>query len=420
MWDYKLFLREPNSLANAMQRRGVGLDGKVDELASKLRERKRLIEEIDAINAERKRAAIDRNGESREDARDMRAQSARLKNVFDSVEKEVGALVATLPNRAHSSVPDGQSELDNVTVGTWGQPRCCNFEPKDHVDLGAHLGILDIPRGARLAASGFPCLKGLGARLNRAVINFMLDVHRERRGYVEVAPPFLANRDAFFGTGQLPKFEDELYWTEGGNLGLVPTAEVPLTNLYGGEIIDEADMPIRLMAWTPCWRREAGSYGRDTRGIIRVHQFEKVELVKIVKPETSYDELEKLVDDAEEILRRLELPHRRVLLCASDLGFCSAKTYDVEVWLPSQQRYREISSCSNCEDFQARRMNLRFRRTSGKVDMAHTLNGSGLAVGRTLVAILENYQLQDGSIEVPKVLVPYLGVDRIRQNVTIP
>jgi seryl-tRNA synthetase len=248
----------------------------------------------------------------------------------------------------------------------------------------------------------------------------MLDVHRERRGYVEVAPPFVTNRAAFFGTGQLPRFEEELYWTEAGELGLVPTAEVPLTNLYAGEILNEGDLPIRLTAYTPCWRREAGSHGRDTRGILRVHQFDKVELVKIVTPETSYGELEDLADDAEEILRRLELPHRRVLLCTADMGFCSAKTYDVEVWLPGQQRYREISSCSNCEDFQARRMKLRLRRASGRTDYVHTLNGSGLAVGRTLIAILENYQREDGTVEVPKALVPYVNIEKIERIALIP
>ena len=254
---------------------------------------------------------------------------------------------------------------------------------------------------------------GLGARLNRAVINFMLDVHRERRGYLEIAPPFVANRDCFYGTGQLPKFEDDLYWVADG-LGLLPTAEVPLTNLYAGEILDEERLPIRLMAYTPCWRREAGAHGRDTRGIIRVHQFEKVELIKITTPETSYDELEDLAYDAEEILRRLNLPHRRVLLCAGDLGFSAAKTYDIEAWIPSQACYREISSCSNCDDFQARRMKLRFRRKTGKIEYAHTLNGSGLAVGRTLVAILENYQRADGTVVVPDALVPYMdGIEHI-------
>jgi seryl-tRNA synthetase len=420
MWDYKLCEKEPDTLAVAMRRRGVGLDGQVGELANKLRERKRLMGEVDAANAERKRLAGGGNGDERAAARELRERNAGLKGTLDVIERDIEGLVSMLPNRPHATVPDGAGENDNVVVKTLGEPRRFDFEIKDHVDLGAGLGILDLPRGARLAASGFPCLKGLGARLNRALINFMLDVHRERRGYVEVAPPFVVNRAAFFGTGQLPKFEEELYWTESGDLGLVPTAEVPLTNLYGGEILKEEDLPIRLTAYTPCWRREAGSHGRDTRGIIRVHEFDKVELVKIVEPDTSYDELEDLTDDAEEILRRLEIPYRRVLLCAGDMGFCSAKTYDIEVWLPGQQRYREISSCSNCEDFQARRMKLRFRRASGKIDHVHTLNGSGLAVGRTLVAILENFQQSDGTIDVPNVLVPYLGIDRIRHSTVLP
>ena len=409
MWDLKTCEKDPEALVAALQRRGAVLDNEVGVLADRLRERRRLISEIDALNATRKRIAKARNGDGHERARGLRDEASRLKNALVTTEKEIEGLVSMLPNRPHMTVPDGTDEADNVVVRTWGEPRRFDFDVKDHVDVGAGLGILDLPRGARLAASGFPCLMGLGARLNRAVINFMLDVHRERRGYVEVAPPFVVNRAAFFGTGQLPNFEEDLYWTAAGELGLVPTAEVPLTNLYAGEILSEDELPIRMTAYTPCWRKEAGSHGRDTRGLIRVHQFDKVELVKIVTPEASYEELEDLADDAEEILRRLGLPHRRVLLCAGDMGFCSAKTYDIEVWLPGQRRYREISSCSNCEDFQARRMKLRFRRAAGKIDSVHTLNGSGLAVGRTLVAILENYQEDDGTVHIPKVLAPYLG-----------
>ncbi|MCA9527435.1 MAG: serine--tRNA ligase, partial [Myxococcales bacterium] len=285
---------------------------------------------------------------------------------------------------------------------------------------GQALGLLDLPRGAKVAGAGFPCLTGLGARLSRALAAFMLDLHRERAGYLEVAPPFVSNRPAFFGTGQLPRFEDEIYWTDGGELGLVPTAEVPLTNLYRGEIVAEADLPIRLTAWTPCWRREAGAHGRDARGLIRVHQFEKVELVQLVAPEASDVALEALTDDAEEVLRRLELPFRRVALCAGDLGFSAARTYDLEVWLPSQARYREVSSCSNCEAFQARRMMLRVRRKSGDIEYLHTLNGSGLAVGRTWVALLENGQQADGSVRLPAALVPYLGVDTLRPARGLP
>lgn len=290
-----------------------------------------------------------------------------------------------------------------------GRPPDLWFEPRDHVEIGRELGILDMERATRLAGSRFVCLTGEGARLHRALANFMLDLHRERRGYREVNPPFLVNRDCFFGTGQLPKFEDDLFWTEDGRFGLIPTAEVPLTNMHRGQILEAAQVPFYYTAWTPCWRREAGAAGRDTRGMIRVHEFEKVELVKICEPESSYDELEGLVDDAEEVLRRLGLPHRRMLLCKKDMGFGAAKTYDVEVWIPSQGRYREISSCSNCEEFQARRMNLRVRLADGRKVFAHTLNGSGLAVGRTFVAVLENFQRVDGTVAVPEVLSPYLG-----------
>jgi len=418
MWDYKLLENEPETLASALQRRGSKFDDQVGELSARLCARKQLVKEIEAGNAERKRAAA--GGSKREVGRNLRAHSAELKDKLKALEEEVETLVSVLPNRLHESVQDGTSAADNLVVKSWGEPRPFSFEVQDHVDLGAAIGVLDLPRGARLASSGFPCLKGLGARLSRAVASFMLDLHRSRRGYVEVTPPYLTNRAALFGTGQLPKFETDLYWVEGDRLGLVPTAEVPLTNLYSGEILEEEVLPIKMTAWTPCWRREAGAHGRDTKGMIRVHQFDKVELVKLVTPETSYKELEELVDDAEEVLRQLELPHRRVLLCGGDTGFCAAKTYDVEVWLPSQQQYCEISSCSNCEDFQARRINLRFRRQTGEIEYTHTLNGSGLAVGRTLVAILENYQESDGSVRVPNVLVPYLGADRITGDGELP
>ncbi len=412
MWDLKTCERESDTLRNALRRRGVLLDDDLRALVLGLRKRRSLISELDALNGNRKRSAGLR-GDDRERARDLRERVSKLREELAKTEKQVKAAISILPNKPHDSVPLGTSDADNIVIHVWGTPRDFEFQARDHVDLGEGLGILDLARGAKLSASGFPCLKGPGARLNRALINFMLDIHQERRGYTEVAPPFVANRAAFFGTGQLPKFENDLYWTEEGQLGLVPTAEVPLTNLYAGEILDEHQLPIRMMAYTPCWRREAGSHGRDTRGMVRVHQFDKVELVKLARPETSYDELEDLADDAEEILRRLELPHRRVNLCAGDLGFGAAKTYDIEVWLPSQQCYREISSCSNCEDFQARRMKLRLRRSSGRIDYAHTLNGSGLAVGRTFLAILENYQRPDGTVEVPGVLVPYFGTDNL-------
>lgn len=420
MWDLKICEKEPEKVVEALMKRGADFNGQVDDLVAQLAGRRSLIAEIDSLNMARKRIAKNGTDGARDRARDLRAKASRLKDDLAVAEQKIHSTVAMMPNRPHASVPAGATDADNIVVKEWGKPREFDFEFRDHVDIGHDLGLLDLPRGTKIAGSGFPCLKGWGAVLNRAVKNFMLDLHCRHRGYVEVAPPFVTNREAFFGTGQLPKFEDELYWTENDQLGLVPTAEVPLTNLYANEILDAKDLPIRMTAYTPCWRREAGSHGRDTRGIIRVHQFEKVELVKLAAPETSYEELEMLADDAEEILRQLDLPHRRVLLCAGDMGFGAAKTYDIEVWIPSQNCYREISSCSNCEDFQARRMMLRFRNGSGKVEYVHTLNGSGLAIGRTLVAIIENYQLEDGSIEVPKALVPYVGADVIEPDTRLP
>jgi len=317
-----------------------------------------------------------------------------------------------LPNLPHESVPVGEGEEDNVEVRRWGEPKELGFKPRPHWELGEMLGILDFERGSRLAGSRFTVIKGIGARLERALINFMLDTHA-RRGYREVIPPHLVRPDILEGTGQLPKFEEDLYMCERDGLYLIPTAEVPLTNLFKGEILSEEDLPIYLTAYTPCYRREAGSHGKDIRGIIRQHQFNKVELVKIVHPAKSYEELESLTADAEYILRLLELPYRVVELCTGDLGFSASKTYDIEVWFPSQNRYREVSSCSNCEDFQARRMNTRFRDAKGKKRFVHTLNGSGLAVGRTLAAILENYQRKDGSVDIPKVLRDYVKADRI-------
>jgi seryl-tRNA synthetase len=413
MWDLKTCENDPEGVVEALKKRGVDLNCHMDGLVTQLAKRRSLISELDSLNMERKYIAKNGGDDARHRARELRAQASRLAEDLAMAEREIQATVAMMPNRPHATVPEGATAADNIVVRNWGTPREFDFEIRDHVEIGHELGILDLPRGAKIARSGFPCFKGWGAVLNRAVKNFMLDIHSQRRGYIEVAPPFLTNRQAFFGTGQLPKFEDDLYWVENNELGLVPTAEVPLTNLYANEILDADDLPIRMTAYTPCWRREAGSHGSDTRGIIRVHQFEKVELVKLVAPETSYEELEMLADDAEEVLRQLELPHRRVLLCAGDLGFSAAKTYDIEVWIPSQKCYREISSCTNCEDFQARRMRLRFRDDSGKLKYVHTLNGSGLAIGRTLVAIIENYQRVDGTIEVPKALVPYVDAETI-------
>ena len=328
------------------------------------------------------------------------------------------AALLVLPNLPHASVPVGKSAADNVEVRRHGEPRAFDFEPQPHWDLGPALGILDFERATKIAGARFSVLSGAGARLSRALINFMLDLHTREHGYREVEPPFLVNAAALTGTGNLPKFEADLFKIAGDwDLYLIPTAEVPLTNLHRGEILDGRELPIRYTAYTPCFRSEAGSYGQDVRGLIRQHQFDKVELVKLTTPEQSYDELEALTANAEEVLKRLELPYRTMLLCTGDMGFASAKTYDIEVWLPSQKTYREISSCSNTEAFQARRANIKFRPGgAGKAEFVHTLNGSGLAVGRTLVAILENYQQKDGSVVVPRALRPYMdGREKIER-----
>jgi seryl-tRNA synthetase len=351
------------------------------------------------------------------EANKKRAEEIKTLEVeLAQVEEERTGVLLRLPNVPHASVPVGHSAEDNVVVRTHGEPPTFTFEPKPHWDIGAALGILDFERAARLARSRFAVLLGAGARLSRALIEFMLDVHTREHGYLEVEPPFLVNSAALTGTGNLPKFEQDLFKIGGDwDLYLIPTAEVPLTNLHREEILDGRQLPIKYTAYTPCFRSEAGSYGADVRGLIRQHQFDKVELVKITTPDQSYDELESLTANAETILKRLGLAYRTVLLCTGDMGFASAKTYDIEVWLPSQKTYREISSCSNTEAFQARRANIRFRRdTTAKPELAHTLNGSGLAVGRTLIAILENYQQPDGSVVIPEALRPYMrGLDVI-------
>jgi seryl-tRNA synthetase len=338
-------------------------------------------------------------------------QIKQLEAALEEVERKRTELLMTVPNLPHASVPVGKSAEDNAEVRRHGEPRVFDFEPKPHWDIGAALGILDFERAAKMSGARFSVLLGAGARLERALINFMLELHTREHGYTEVEPPFLVNADALRGTGNLPKFEQDLFKIAGDwDLYLIPTAEVPLTNLYRGEILDGRQLPMRFTAYTPCFRSEAGSYGADVRGLIRQHQFDKVELVKFTTPEQSFDELEKLTTDAEEVLKRLDLPYRTMLLSTGDMGFASAKTYDIEVWLPSQKTYREISSCSNTMAFQARRANIKFRpQGTGKVEYVHTLNGSGLAVGRTLIAILENYQQQDGSVVIPPALRPYMG-----------
>lgn len=344
--------------------------------------------------------------------------SAKIKEYDESLritEEELNAFVMIVPNIQHESVPQGSGSEDNTVVRTWGEKPVFSFEPKQHFDLGENLNILDFARGAKITGARFTLYRGAGAQLERAIFNFMLDLHTEQHGYTEVLTPFMVNAESMTGTGQLPKFKEDLFKIEGMEYYLIPTAEVPVTNIYRDEILEEEKLPIYLVAYSPCFRAEAGSYGKDTRGLIRQHQFNKVEMVKFSKPETSYDELEKLTANAEEVLEKLGIPYRTVCLCTADLGFSSAKTYDVEAWMPGQNTYREISSCSNFDDFQARRASIRFRRKdSGKVEFIHTLNGSGLAVGRTVVAILENYQQADGSIIIPEVLRPYMrGLERI-------
>jgi len=347
----------------------------------------------------------------------VRAISTRIAALADeetAAEEAFRELLTGIPNVPHESVPTGRSEADNVEIRRVGEPRQFDFEPKAHWDLGPDLGILDFDRAAKVTGARFAVYWGLGAKLERALINFMLDVHTREHGYTEVLPPFMVNSASMYGTGQLPKFAGDSFKLENTDYWLIPTAEVPVTNLYRNETLDAERLPIKLCAYTPCFRSEAGSYGRDVRGIIRQHQFQKVELVKFTHPDQSYDEHEKLTSDAEDILRRLGLPFRTIVLCTGDMGFASAKTYDIEVWLPGQNAYKEISSCSNFEAFQARRASIRFKSAKGRSEFAHTLNGSGLAVGRTWVAIVENYQQKDGSVVVPEALRPYLGTEVIR------
>lgn len=351
---------------------------------------------------------------------EMKTLSATIKDKEKDLPQFVEALdqlLMTLPNIPHASVPVGRDEKDNPVVRTWGTARKMDFEPLCHWDIGEKLGILDFSRAAKLAGARFVLYRGLGAKLERALINFMLDIHTQEHGYTEVLPPFMVNTAAMTGTGQLPKFKEDLFKIEGWDFYLIPTAEVPVTNIYREEILAEEALPIYHVAYTPCFRSEAGSHGKDTRGLTRQHQFNKVELVKFVHPETSYDELEKLTQNAEEILKRLEIPFRVITLCTGDLGFSSAKTYDLEVWLPGQGVYREISSCSNFIDFQARRAGIRYRKKGASgTELVHTLNGSGLAVGRTVVAILENYQQADGGVVIPSALRPYMGGVEVIQS----
>jgi seryl-tRNA synthetase len=380
--------------------------------------RRELLSESESLKAEKNRvsALIGKTKDKSQvvdEIAQMKQVSARIKEMDEQLgqtEEQLSTLLMGVPNIPHELCPVGASEDDNVEVSTWGEKPVFNFTPKAHWDIGEELGIIDFERAVKISGARFALYRGAGARLERALINFMLDLHTDKHGYTETLPPFLVNRASMTGTGQLPKFEEDLFHTEDVDLFLIPTAEVPVTNIHRDEILSEQDLPICYTAYTPCFRKEAGSHGRDTRGLIRQHQFNKVEMVKFVKPEDSDAELAKLLGNAEKVLQLLEIPYRVVDLCSGDIGFSAARTFDIEVWLPGQECYREISSCSNFRDFQARRAAIRFRREGGgKSEFVHTLNGSGLAVGRTFLAVLENYQQEDGSVVVPEVLRPYMG-----------
>lgn len=397
----------------------------LDEFFQLDEERRKILGEVELLKQNRNNASneIAQLKKEKKDAsqliEEMSKVSARIKELdgeLAGVEEKLKYIQMTIPNMYQDGTPVGEDENDNVEIRRWGTPKTFNYEPKAHWDIGEDLGILDFERGSKLGGSRFVLYRGMGARLERALINFMLDLHTTEHGYTEHITPFIVKREICEGTGQLPKFEEDMYKTT-DDMFLISTSEITMTNIHREEILDEKELPKYYTAYSPCFRREAGSYGKDTKGIIRLHQFNKVEMVKITSQETSYDELEKMVNNAEEVLKRLELPYRVIQLCTGDIGFGAAKTYDIEVWLPSQNKYREISSCSNCEGFQARRMGLKYRPNgSSKSEYCHTLNGSGLAVGRTLVAIMENYQQEDGSFLIPKVLVPYMnGVEIVKK-----
>ena len=432
MLDPRFIRDHVEEVRAGLRNRGLDPDKALEDIATLETARRRLIPELEALKrlqntsgdeiARAKRQGLDTTPV--QEANRARAQQIKQLGIqLDATEGQLNRALLTLPNLPHPSVPAGTSAVHNKEVRRHGEPRAFDFEPKPHWDLGTELGIIDFERATRIAGARFSVLMGAGARLSRALINFMLDMHTREHGYHEVEPPFLVNSASLTGTGNLPKFEADLFKIAGDwDLYLVPTAEVPLTNLHRGEILDGRELPIRYTAYTPCFRSEAGSYGQDVRGLVRQHQFDKVELVKLARPEQSFDELELLTANAEDVLRRLELPYRTVLLCTGDMSFASAKTYDLEVWLPSQKGYREISSCSNTEAFQARRANIKFRSGgTGKAEFVHTLNGSGLAVGRTIVAILENYQEKDGSVVIPRALRSYMdGREVIERSQKIP
>jgi seryl-tRNA synthetase len=423
MHDIPGFRNNLDAIAERLASRGFTIDK--DEFRALDAERRAAIAEAESLKADRN-AASQKIAQAKRAGEDTSARQTEVRAIGDRItalDERVKELddafrerLASIPNLPHESVPEGKSEHDNVEVRRIGEPGQFDFQPKAHWDLGPELNVLDFDRAAKVTGARFAVYIGLGAKLERALINFMLDTHTREHGYTEVLPPFLINSASLYGTGQLPKFAQDLFKCEGTDFWLAPTAEVPVTNLFRDETLEGDRLPISLTAYTPCFRSEAGSYGRDVRGIIRQHQFQKVELVKFTRPDQSYDEHEKLTADAERILQKLGLPYRTVVLCTGDMGFSSAKTYDIEVWLPGQNGYKEISSCSNFESFQARRAGIRFRAGKGKSEYVHTLNGSGLAVGRTWVAIIENYQQKDGSILVPEALRPFLNAETITKQ----
>ncbi len=422
MLDSKFVRENPEKVAQALRNRGLDLG--LDEFLALEKQRRELLVEVEALKNKRNTVSqeisrIKKSGAPADDMiAEMRAVGDRitaLDNKVKETESGLEAILLNIPNIPHQTVPVGADETANLEIRRWGTPRTFDFEPLAHWDIGEKLGIIDFERGRKVTGTRFLFYRGLGSRLERSLINFMLDLHTSSHGYTEFFPPFMVNGDSMVGTGQLPKFAADMFKLEGLDYYLIPTAEVPVTNYHSQEILDAKDLPLKYTAYSACFRAEAGAAGRDTRGLIRVHQFNKVELVKFSLPENSYDELETLTANAEKVLQLLGLPYRVVLLCTGDMGFSSAKTYDIEVWLPSSNRYREISSCSNFEDFQARRADIKFRRhPKAKPEYVHTLNGSGVAVGRTVAAILENYQQADGSVVIPEALRPYMGVDVIK------
>ncbi|MEZ0535726.1 serine--tRNA ligase [Caldicellulosiruptoraceae bacterium PP1] len=421
MLDIKVIRNNPEETKKALQSRNKDIN--IDELLSYDEQRRSILSDVEKLKA-KQNAFSKEIPKLKKEGKDISELMNDLKNLSDEIkekdavvsqlENKIQNILLTIPNIPNQSVPIGKDDSENVEVRKYGTPTAFDFEIKPHWDIGVNLGILDFERASKVSGARFTFYKGLGAKLERAVINFMLDLHIEKHGYTEILPPYLVQRKSMIGTGQLPKFEEDAFKTCGDEYFLIPTAEVPVTNYHREEILKEEDLPIKYVAYSACFRAEAGAAGKDTRGLIRQHQFNKVELVKFATPEDSYNQLESLTQDAEDVLKHLGLPYRVVALCTGDLGFSSAKTYDIEVWMPSYQRYVEISSCSNFEGFQARRANIRYRRSDGKLDYVHTLNGSGLAVGRTVAAILENYQQKDGSVVVPEVLRRYMGVDIIK------